>query len=82
MDVHHQTFSLRTCQKHTAAKCISSKSPSKLLFGTDMFTFDICLRFTHIHKKVNGQKINSNFKNTLTVNGKQDLDLEVNATFF
>jgi len=49
MNVPQQRVSLRTCQKHTAAKHINIKSPSKLLFGTDMFTFDTCLRFTHMY---------------------------------
>jgi len=69
MDVQ-QPFSLRMFQKHTAAKHISTKSPSKLLFGTDMFTFDTCLRFTHMYKDVNVQKITFNFKSTLPVYGK------------
>jgi hypothetical protein len=70
MDVQRPPFSLRTCQKHTAAKHISFKCPSKLLLGTDMFKFDICLRFTHTYKDVNFQKITFNFKITLPVYGK------------
>jgi len=53
MVVQQPPFSLRTCPRHTAAKHISSKFPSKLLVGTDMFTFDRCLRFTHTYKDVN-----------------------------
>jgi len=32
-----QIFSLRTCQKHTAAKHMSRKIPSKLLFGRHVY---------------------------------------------
>jgi hypothetical protein len=58
------------------------KCPSKLICGTEKFTFDICLRFTHTYMDVNVQKINFNFKSTLPVYGKQELDLKVNAMFF
>jgi len=49
----------RNRQKHTPAK---HKFPSKLLFGTDMFTFDTRLHFTHTYNVVNVQKITFNFK--------------------
>ena len=64
------TFSLRTCQNHTAAKPLSSKCPSKLLFGTDMSTFDTCLRFSHMYKDLNFQKITFNSKSKCPVYGK------------
>jgi len=70
MDVQQTPFSLRTCQKHTAAKHISIKCPSKLLFVTDMFKFDICLLFTHKYKDVNVLKITFKFKSTRPVYGK------------
>jgi hypothetical protein len=69
MDVQQPPFSLQTCQKHTAAKHISSNCPSKLLLWTDMFTFDTCLRFTHTYKDVNVQKINFKFQSTWPVYG-------------
>ena len=75
-----QTFSLRTCQKHTAA--ITSKSPSKLLFGTDMFPFDTRLSFTHTYKVLNVQKITFKFKSTFPVYGNFRLSqLTVAANF-
>ena len=38
------------------------KFPSKLQFGTDMFTFNARLRFTHTYKFVNVQKKTFNLK--------------------
>jgi len=38
--------------------------PSNLLFGTDMFTFDTRLRFTHTYKVVIVRKYTYNFKST------------------
>ena len=64
MDVQQPPFSLRTCHKRTAAKQISSKCPSKLYFGTDMFTFDTCLRFTLTYKDESVQYITFKFKST------------------
>ena len=55
------------------------KLPSKLLFGTDMFTFDTRLRFTRTYKAVNFQKIILNSKAHDQFMESRNRDLRVNA---
>jgi len=58
------------------------KCPSKLLYGTDMFTFDTYLRFKLTYKYINVRKVSFNFKSPLQFYGKKELDIKVNAIFF
>jgi len=48
MDVQQPPFSFRTCQKHTAAKHIRSKCPSKLLFWRHFYIWHMFTFYTYV----------------------------------
>jgi len=58
------TFYPTKVPKKKHAKIQVLKLPSNLLFGTDMFTFDTRLHFTHTYKFINVQKKTFKFIST------------------
>ena len=70
MDVQQPTFSLQTCQVHTAAKHVSWKVSFKItLWNRHVYNWHMFTIYTYV-KGSKFQKINFIFKSTWTVYGK------------